>query len=144
MTTLLQVLTEMQFRDRIQRWLRCALRASLQSPFSSETGGAGASHYLSCTPPKTNRCVPRKGNFKRKVVFQPSIFRRYISFRGSSCIGHISEGVTLLDSKKVPTYILLGSLDMSPHQVSHSIIGTTSTSKTLRYPIWILPKVLET
>ena len=146
-----KVLTEMQFRDRIQRWLRCALRASLQSPFSSETGGAGASHYLSCTPPKTNRCVPRKGNFKRKVVFQPSIFRRYISFQGSSCIGHISEGVTLLDSKKVPTYIVLGSLNMSPHQVSHSTIGiwhqmavSTSTSKTLRYPIWILPKVLET
>eukprot|EP00434_Breviolum_minutum_P033048 symbB.v1.2.029237.t1/scaffold3175.1/size97379/4 len=36
----IKVLTEMQFRDRIQRWLRCALRASLQSPFSSETGGA--------------------------------------------------------------------------------------------------------
>ena len=135
-----KVLTEMQFRDRLQRWLRCALRASLQSP-SSETGGAGASHYLSCTP---LTCPQRMGNFKRKVVFQPS-------FQGSSCIGHISEGVTLLDSKKVPTYTVLGSLDMSPQQVSHSIIGiwhqmavSTSTSKTLRYPIWILPKVLQT
>ena len=72
--------------------------------------------------PRKLTCPQKKSHTKGKVVFQPSVFRHYVSFRGSSCIDHISEGAMLLDSENVPKYTVLGSPDMSPHQVSHNIV----------------------
>ncbi len=51
------------------------------------------------TPPKTNKCPLKRDYFKRKYIFEPSIFRGHVSFSGeyqcfllgSTCFGVLDQ-----------------------------------------------------
>ena len=62
-------------------WLTTERSPAPFQPNATTTIHHGVTDLTKFTPRKLT-CAPKKGPFQRKVVFQPSIFRGHVSFRG--------------------------------------------------------------